>query len=264
MLAPVRQYLADTGLINRALRGVGTLDPRAKALIAKVDAALAQSRMPQSVVAFREMTPKMEQALAELEPGDVIEDQGFVSASLSPMRPRGMVSHKPGPTETVHATGTEWPHQQDVHERPHKGGSYKILIPKGSVALPLPGADNEILIARGSRFRFMGFGDDRVASFQLEQRASAPAEPVTARAAEAKAAGEAEARAEAIKTELADQANGKMGATFVSPNTGNLQFSNAQYALKSSRHQAVSRAMSAVDRARTRCGRSPKGLEAAL
>jgi hypothetical protein len=203
--------------------------------------------MQQSVVAFREMTPKMAQAMGELEPGDLIEDQGFVSASLSPIRPHNVAARH----------GEDW-------DKPPTATVYKLLIPKGAVALPLPGADNEILIARGSRFRFMGFGDDRVASFQLEQRASAPAEPVTARAAEAKAAGEAEARAEAIKTELADQANGKMGATFVSPNTGNLQFSNAQYALKSSRHQAVSRAMSAVDRARTRCGRSPKGLEAAL
>jgi hypothetical protein len=134
MLAPVRQYLADTGLINRALRGLDQMDPRVKQLVAKVDAALAQSRMPQSVVAFREMTPKMAQALAELEPGDVIEDQGFVSASLSPIRPHNVVAH--------HGEG---------FDKPPVATAYKLLIPKGSVALPLPGADNEILIARGSR-----------------------------------------------------------------------------------------------------------------
>jgi hypothetical protein len=228
-LAPVRQYLADSGPINRVLRGLDTMDPRAKALIAKVDAALAQSRMPQSVVAFREMTPTMAQALAELEPGDLIEDQGYVSASLSPLRPHNVASHH----------GEDW-------DKPPTATAYKLLIPKGSVALPLPGADNEILIARGSRYRFMGFGDDRVPSFQLEQRGSVPAEPVTARAAEQKAAVEAEARAEAIKADLAKD---KVGATFVSPNTGSLQFSNAEWALKSSRHQAVSRAMAAVDRA---------------
>ena len=92
MLAPVRQYLADTGPVNRMLRGLDQMDPRVKQLVAKIDAALAQSRMPQSVVAYREMTPKMAQALAELEPGDLIEDQGYVSASLSPQRPHNVVA----------------------------------------------------------------------------------------------------------------------------------------------------------------------------
>ena len=94
--------------------------------------------MPHSVVAYVGMTPAFASAIEALQPGDAIQDQGYVSATIAPLAPRHL-------TET----------KVDGGEHLGKASVHKILVPHGSLALPVSADDDtEILIARGSRYRW--------------------------------------------------------------------------------------------------------------
>ena len=166
------------------------MTPEMKTVITAVDAVISASRMPNSVVAYKGMTADFAKAVETLQPGDLIVDQGYTVATLSPLSSHHLMQTK------ADAAGR------------HTGEAtvYKILVPHGSLALPLNDGETELLIARGSGFRYMGTDQDGYLVSSWNRRRS----PRSCRSSRR-------------------PCRRGIAATFVSPNVSNIDFSNAEH-----------------------------------
>jgi hypothetical protein len=125
--------------INASLRK-GDLHKDWEPTVAVLDALIARDALTDDTILYRAYSKDFIKTLDEMEPGDSFVDDGFSSTSYEPVQAENQI---------------------------------KILAPKGSKAFVVPpdmsGNENEIIVARGSKFEFVGDDESGIKVFRLLQ-----------------------------------------------------------------------------------------------
>jgi len=120
------------------------LSEESKAAIANLTSEIAASTVASDTSAYRGVDNS---AAMDWMPGDLIEDRGFVSASLDKQ------------------------HILDTHASDESRSLIVIKVPAGAHALEVKGsAEKELIIQRGSTFRVVSNGDGHI-TLELVNRA---------------------------------------------------------------------------------------------